>query len=115
MNKHLAALSLLLCCSAAPAAPAGPWTLTQAEWSGVTGAAQVVAIKPLRAAVSALDATPGARLVVVHNGGEDGLFWASELEGWLVSLGVPSERIVDRIGAIEAGRIRLRIEPAPGG
>lgn len=101
-------------CAAAHAAGHDAWVLTRAEWSGVTDGAQVVAIAPLRAAVNALDKHPGARLVVLHNGGEDGLFWASDLEGWLVSLGVPSSRIVDRIGAIRPGRIRLRIASSHG-
>ena len=114
MIKNLL-LSILLAsaCLSARATDSGGWVLTQAQWSGVTQASQVVAIAPLRQAVKALGAQPGSRLLVVHNGGEDGLFWASNLEGWLVSLGVPTSRIVDRIGAIKPGRIRLRIEPVP--
>ncbi|MGA7964590.1 MAG: hypothetical protein WCB49_01580 [Gammaproteobacteria bacterium] len=98
----------------AEAASTTQWTLTQAQWSGVTSAEQVIEVKPLRAAIAAFDATSGVRLVVIHNGGEDGLFWAADLKGWLVALGVPSARIVDRIGAIPPGRIRLQIE-APSG
>lgn len=111
MKKFLAVLCLCgLSATASASQGPGPWTLTRAEWSGLTRASQVVAIKPLQAAVAALNARPHARLVVAHNGGEDGLFWASELEGWLVALGVPSGRVVDRIGAIAAGHIRLQIE-----
>ncbi len=116
MKKIL--LSILLaagCVGARAADTGGGWVLTQAQWSGITRASQVVAIAPLREAIKAFDAQSGARLVVIHNGGEDGLFWASDLEGWLVSLGVPSNRIVDRIGAIRPGRIRLQVEPAPKG
>lgn len=109
-----ATLMLAGFCAVAQAAGTGAWTLTRAEWSGVTDGAQVVAIAPLRAAVNALDKHRDARLVVLHNGGEDGLFWASDLEGWLVSLGVPSSRIDDRIGAIKPGRIRLQLAPPPG-
>ena len=109
-----AAFMLAGFCVLAQAAGTGTWTLTRAEWSGVTNGQQVVAIAPLRAAVNALDKHRGDRLVVLHNGGEDGLFWASDLEGWLVSLGVPSSRIVDRIGAIKPGRIRLQLAPPPG-
>jgi hypothetical protein len=115
MKKLFLSILLATGCLGAQAADNGGWMLTQAQWSGVTQASQVAAITPLRQAVKALDAQPGARLVVVHNGGEDGLFWASNLEGWLVSLGVPTDRIVDRIGAIKPGRIRLQIEPAPKG
>lgn len=110
--KWLAAFVLALGIgTCAEAASTAHWTLTQAQWNGVTSAAQVIAVKPLRAAIAAFDATPGARLVVIHNGGEDGLFWAADLKGWLVALGVPSARIVDRISAIPPGRIRLQIRP----
>jgi hypothetical protein len=115
VKKIFLSLVLAVWCVAARAAGNGPWVLTQAQWSGVTRAAQVVSLDPLRRAIQAFDAQPGAHLVVVHNGGEDGLFWASDLEGWLVALGVPTDRIVDRIGAIKPGRIQLRIEPAPPG
>ncbi len=98
----------------APAASVTQWTITRTQWSGVVTAAQVLEVQPLHAAIVALDAMPGSRLVVIHNGGENGLFWASDLEGWLVALGVPSVRIVNRIGAIASDRIRLRIEPASG-
>lgn len=115
MKKILVSVLMTVWCAYAWAGGNGPWILTEAQWSGVTQASQVVAIAPLRQAISAFDAQPGARLVVVHNGGEDGLFWASNLEGWLISLGVPTNRIIDRIGAIKPGRIRLQIEPAPKG
>ncbi len=95
----------------AHAASVTQWTITRAQWSGVVTAAQVLEVQPLQAAIVALDALPGSRLVVIHNGGENGLFWASDLKGWLVALGVPSARIVNRTGAIASDKIRLRIEP----
>lgn len=85
------------------------WTMTRAQWAGGSDAAHIVAIAPLRAAVKALDAHPGARLAVVHNGGEDGVFWASDLEGWLVALGVPAAKIVDRTGAVPTSELRLEL------
>lgn len=94
---------------AAQASPAPQWTLTRAQWAGGIAAGQIVAIAPLRAAVRALDGHPAARLAVVHNGGEDGIFWASDLEGWLVALGVPAARIVDRTGAVPTGQLRLEL------
>lgn len=114
MRRAAVAVLALGLAATAQAAGARQWTLTQGQWSGVTGAAQVVRVAPLRAAIEALDAEPGSRLVIIHNGGEDGLFWDADLKGWLVALGVPSARIVDRIGAIPPGRIRLRVQP-PGG
>lgn len=111
LTAFVLALGIGTCAKAASAAQ---WTLTRAQWSGVTSVAQVVEVEPLRAAIAAFDATPGSRLVVIHNGGEDGLFWAANLKGWLVALGVPSARIVDRIEAISPDKIRLQVEPPSG-
>lgn len=111
LTVFVLALGLGTC---AGAASTPQWTLTQAQWSGVTTAAQVVGLKPVHAAMAAFDAAPGSRLVVIHNGGEDGLFWAANLKGWLVALGVPSSRIVDRIAAISPDKIRLQVEPPAG-
>jgi len=97
----------------AVAAPAS-WTMTRAQWGGAGRAGQVVRIAPLRAAVTALDAKPGARLAVIHNGGEEGIFWASRVERWLVALGVPKARIADRTGAVRAGRLRLELVSGRG-
>lgn len=98
-----------------PAAAAQSWTLTRAEWAGVRSANQVVALGPVRNAVTALAADPGSRLAVVHNGGEDGVFWASDLEGWLISLGVPATRIEDRAGAVAPGELHLELESPSNG
>lgn len=108
----MTAVALLVAAAVAQAGTPAQWTLTRAEWSGVTQAAQVIHIKPLRAAVTALDKQPGAKLIVEHNGGEDAVFWAANLEGWLVALGVPSARIVDRTTAIAPDRITLRLQSA---
>lgn len=91
------------------------WTLTRTQWAGVQSPRQIVALDPVRNAVNALAADPGARLAVVHNGGEDGVFWASDLEGWLISLGVPAARIEDRAGAVAPGELHLELETSDSG
>lgn len=111
MKRLVVATLVLACTFAAGAQESRQWTLTRAQWSGVTSAEQVVDLPPLHAAMKAFDAAPGSRLVVIHNGGEDGLFWAADLKGWLVALGIPSARIVDRTGALPPDRIRLQVEP----
>jgi|GEM_PF-1192126 len=114
MNRIVAAFAAAaLAMPLAAAASPQSWTLTRAEWAGAGSASRVLSLPPLRAAIKALDSHTGARLAVVHNGGEDGVFWASQLEGWLVSLGVPHKRLVDRAGAVRAGRLRLELE-TPG-
>lgn len=114
MNRIVTVVvATVLAAPMAVAAAPQNWTLTRAEWAGADSASRVVALSPLRAAMKALDSHPGARLAVVHNGGEDGVFWASQLEGWLVSLGVPHKRLVDRSGAVRTGQLRLELE-TPG-
>lgn len=115
----LLALSILLATLTGAAGALGApaphqWTLTRAQWAGGADAAQIVAISPLRSALHALDANAGTKLVVVHNGGEDGIFWASDLEGWLIALGVPAKRIFDRAGAVPVDQMRLEVLPESG-
>lgn len=112
------ALGALLLAAVSAAAGAGApqsWTLTRAQWAGADRAARVVALAPVRAAVAALSAAPGARLAVIHSGSEDAVFWASDLEGWLIALGVPSARIDDTTAAVPANELRLRVRSAGAG
>lgn len=117
--KYLGPVLFALMAGAASASaaqtPVQSWTLTRAQWAGVQGAGGVVALAPVRAAVAALGTAPDARIAVIHNGGEDAVFWASDLEGWLVALGVPSTRIDDRTAAVSPAELRLRVEPAGAG
>lgn len=112
--KRLLLLVLALAAVPAFAAPGAPsWVLTLSEWSGPKTGERILGMKPLRAVVQALDATPQARLEVMHNGGESGVFWAVQIKGWLVSLGVSGSRIVLRTGAIGPDRVRILLLP-PG-
>lgn len=89
--------------------PSATWILTRAEWPAAENANEIISLAPVRAAVQALSASPRSRLAVVHNGDEDGVFWASDLEGWLIALGVPAKRIEDHTGAVPPNELRLRI------
>lgn len=109
------ALAILVAAASAAAAPpvSHTWTLTRAEWAGPRSAERVIALAPVRAAVKALAAAPRSRLLIAHNGGEDGLFWASDLKGWLIALGVPGKRIVNRSAGVPSNEIRLQLLPPP--
>lgn len=111
--RLFAPVLLMLAASSAAAPPAShTWVLTRAAWAGPLDAERVIALASVRDAVKALAAEPGSRLLVAHNGGEDGLFWASDLEGWLVALGVPAARIVDRSAGVPRNEIRLQLLPS---
>lgn len=89
MRKLVAALSILAAAAAA-AAPKNEWTLIAEEWLRPQSGERVLGFDALTAAVRALDERPGATIVIRYPGGDEGLVWATQLEDWLVGLGVPS-------------------------
>lgn len=93
----------------AAGAVANSWRLTLAEWSGPKTASRVLKMKPIRAAVQALDKSPGARLELLHNGGDTGVFWAADLKGWLISLGIPGSRILVHTGGQTPGVLKIEL------
>lgn len=67
-------------------------------WSVPRHGEQLLAEAPLKAAVLRLQAEPVTSLVLHHPDGEFGELWGLELQAWLVSLGVVSDRVVLRGG-----------------
>lgn len=102
----LAALALY-----AAAAHAGSYTLGADLWMQPRSGAEVAAMPPVRAAVQDWLRHPGARLVILHSGDELGGLWASELAEWLISLGVPAERIEKRVSGQNEDALTLVVEP----
>jgi len=48
-------------------------------------------------------------LIVRYPGGEVGMLWASELKGWLISLGLSSERIDTQAGSLNHNELELHV------
>lgn len=67
-------------------------------WSVPRHAEQLLAQAPLKAAVQQLWLEPDTTLVLHYHDGESGELWGRELQAWLVSLGVVSERVALRAG-----------------
>lgn len=67
-------------------------------WATPRHAEQVLAQAPLKAAVQQLWVEPDASLVLHYPAGESGELWGLELQAWLVSLGVASDRVALRAG-----------------
>lgn len=107
----LVAVFALLLSLAAQAAES--WTLSAAEWSRPRSGAAVLEMAPVAEAVrawqAAVDEHAGARLLLVHAGGEEGSLWAAELRDWLITLGVPPEAIELVPGAQSARALELRL------
>lgn len=69
------------------------------QWAIPRSGSALLHLAPFNAAVQDWVAHPGARIVVVHAGSDQGSLWAGELSDWLVALGVPSNQIDKRVSA----------------
>ena len=95
------------------AAQAEEFILTQDEWARPRQGDTLVQMAPLRAAVQALNAAPGKRLLVHYPGGEEGGLWAHELRAWLIALGVSAQEIELVPGGADTLALRLQVVAAP--
>lgn len=84
-------------------------SLHREQWSGPRDGARILAIPVLRQTMSTLAQYPKASLLIRYPGGEDGIIWVSELEAWLVALGLESSRIEIRPGSPSADIIELEV------
>ncbi|HEV2320806.1 MAG TPA: hypothetical protein VGT42_00470 [Gammaproteobacteria bacterium] len=67
------------------------------QWAQPRSGSELLQLAPFSAAVQDWMRNPGARIVIVHAGSDQGSLWASELSDWLVALGVPSDHIDKRV------------------
>lgn len=95
--KTLLILAALLAPTAvwagAPSAPPDAYTLSADQWAQQRSGGALLKLQPLQAAVHVWLAEPQAHIVIRHAASDAGNLWAGELTDWLVSLGVPSDRI----------------------
>jgi hypothetical protein len=89
---------------------AASWTVTAEEWARPRSGESLVQMEPLIATLQTLNMEPSSQLSIRYPGGEEGALWASELRDWLVSLGVPSGRIIIRPGQSSHENITLMLE-----
>lgn len=68
-------------------------TLPSELWDRPRSAALVAAQPVLQHSVAQLLAHPAARLLIHHDGSDDGISRAEELRAWLIALAVDSKRI----------------------
>lgn len=96
-------------------AEASPYLLTAKEWAVPRSGAVVVSMPAVRDCLRELDRAPQGRLRVRYPGGDEGTLWAHELQGWLVALGLASERIELVPGSRRADTLSLEVVQAPAG
>lgn len=72
-------------------------------WDRPRSAQSVMAQPVLRQAITAYQANPAARMVIVHGARQETQLQAEELRAWLVAL------------AVESARLQLRADPSASG
>lgn len=90
---------------------ADTFTITAEEWAQPRSGAEMAAMAPVRAAVQDWMKHPGSHIVILHSGDDIGSLWSSEVQDWLVSLGVPSTAIEKRISGQDENSVTLSVEP----
>ncbi|MGH8283072.1 MAG: hypothetical protein ACRESE_04420 [Gammaproteobacteria bacterium] len=90
---------------------AGNFTITADMWMQPRSGEVMLQMPPVRAAVRDWMAHPDSHLVILHSGDEMGNLWASEVQDWLVSLGIPSTDIVKQVSGQDENSVTLTVEP----
>jgi len=80
------------------------------QWARPRSGERVVAYESLQMLVRHLDQRSAAVVNIRYAGGDEGQLWAEELRGWLVALGIPSDRIKLRAGLQYRDRLVLETE-----
>ncbi|HWP94647.1 MAG TPA: hypothetical protein VNL72_02815 [Gammaproteobacteria bacterium] len=92
-------------------APPAERVLDAETWARPRNGENILALAPVADTVRAWMGDPVRRIEIEYVAGEAGLLWAQELAGWLVALGVPSDRIVLRGTGRDATVLVLRVVP----
>ena len=100
--------ALLLVLAVGPARAAGEsHALTRAEWAAPATVEAAARHPALNGLLADFLARPGGWVRIAHGGGARGSAWAHEVQGWLVALGVPGERLRMDPGMAPKGELRL--------
>ncbi len=83
------------------------WTITAIEWAQPRSGEMIRTLPGVRAAMGVLAQSTTSRLSIHHPGGDQAIWWAEELRGWLISLGLSSKRIDLVPGSGEADMMLL--------
>ena len=102
---------LLLCLSLSSVGLAQPiGSITAEQWSRPRHGEGLVDMPGLQATIVAYLQQPNEQIAIHHPVEEDGLFWAEELKGWMIALGVKSTSIRLVPAPVPSGVIELYIE-----
>jgi hypothetical protein len=88
-----------------------PRLLPAEEWLMPRSGDRLLDWEPLAMTVREwMDAEVPSRIVIEYPGGEQGSLWVTELQSWLVTLGVPASAILTRPGGRVDG-LTIWVEP----
>jgi hypothetical protein len=91
-------------------ARAGSYTITADMWMQPRSGTVILQMPPVQAAVADWQRHPGSHLVILHSGDDQGSLWASEVQDWLVSLGIASKDIQKRVSGQDENSVTLVVE-----
>lgn len=111
MQRFVSLMVFAAALGAALAAHAASYTITPEMWMQPRSGQVMLQMAPVRAAVQDWIRHPGSKLVILHSGDEQGSLWASEVQDWLVSLGIPSADIVKQVSGQDENSVTLEVTP----
>ena len=104
-----AGVACLLLALSVSANSARIFVLSADEWARPRNGAVIAEFEALRAAVGYWDKVDNGLILVRYPGEDSGELWAAELRDWLITLGVPSDKIRLVAGTQAADEIRLLV------
>lgn len=109
MSRH--GLTFLIVCLgwSMPLWSEDKWAVSATEWAQPRSGEMVSSLKGVRAAMATVSQSPSSRVAIHHPGGDQGIWWAEELKGWLITLGLDSSRVELVPGSGEADMMYLSI------
>ena len=80
------------------------------DWQRPRSAEYILSLPSVRHAVQKWLSNREQTLFFYYPGGETGLLWATELEDWLIALGIPSKNIQSVSGSPRADQLIIRVD-----
>jgi len=84
--------------------------LSEQQWAVPRTAESILAMAAIHQVMMVLSDNKNITLRIGYPGGEVGILWASDLKGWLVSLGLSSVNIKLQAGSLHAYGLELSVD-----
>jgi len=108
MNKSLLLIIVLSCYSFSLLAEER-WSVSATEWAQPRSGEMVTNLPGVQAIMAAVSRSDTDNIAIHHPGGDQGIWWAEELRGWLTTLGMSSSRVELVPGSGETDMMYLTI------